>query len=41
MKSKVPGEVGQRFEGAVDELLVYERALNAQDIAALAGGARP
>jgi hypothetical protein len=30
------GRVGQLFEGAVDELLVYERALEAHEIAALA-----
>jgi hypothetical protein len=34
-------QVGQLFEGAVDELLVYERALDAREIAALAGGAVP
>lgn len=33
--------VRQLFEGAVDELLVYERALDGQEIATLAGGATP
>jgi hypothetical protein len=34
-------KVGQLFEGAIDELLVYERALGEREIAALAGGAVP
>jgi len=34
-------QVGQLFEGAVDEVLVYERALGEREIAALASGAVP
>jgi RNA polymerase sigma-70 factor (ECF subfamily) len=32
---------GQRFEGAIDELLVYERALSGDEIRALTEGASP
>ena len=32
---------GQRFEGAIDELLVYERALTGDEIRALTHGASP
>ena len=31
--------IEQRFEGAIDDLLVYERALSAEEISALARGA--
>jgi RNA polymerase sigma-70 factor (ECF subfamily) len=34
-------EATERFEGALDELVVYERALGAGEIAALAAGAQP
>jgi RNA polymerase sigma-70 factor (ECF subfamily) len=36
-----PDAVRERFEGAVDEVLLFKRALGAAEIAALAGGAQP
>jgi RNA polymerase sigma factor (sigma-70 family) len=36
-----PDRVRQRFDGALDEVLVYARALSAGEIAALAAGAQP
>jgi hypothetical protein len=34
-------EMGQRFEGAIDELCLYNRALSDEEVAALAAGAQP
>jgi hypothetical protein len=34
-------DANQRFQGALDELLLYERALPPQEIAALAAGTQP
>jgi RNA polymerase sigma-70 factor, ECF subfamily len=36
-----PGDVGELFEGAVDELVVYDRALTGDEVAALAGRKQP
>jgi hypothetical protein len=34
-------DANQRFQGAIDELVLYQRALAADEIAALAAGAQP
>jgi RNA polymerase sigma factor (sigma-70 family) len=39
--SNVPGVVHERFEGAVDETVLYDRALAPREVAALAAGAQP
>jgi hypothetical protein len=36
-----PTEIDELFEGAVDELVVYDRALSEPEVQALAAGARP
>jgi RNA polymerase sigma-70 factor (ECF subfamily) len=38
---KKPTQVRQRFDGAIDEILVYDRALAPEEVRALASGATP